>query len=450
MCSNSTLREQMILCLFAGMTMLSVNSAWAQEELGQAGSIADSNAESDESKRAFLVESMIHDLGEQIARALNDEETRLWLHRELQSSPWVEKRIPINRLLEENLETREMLLHPEKMRWSWDRMRLFLPDLELYFPIAQQREAWDGRTTPGLIVPLIERGGYSLCGKNGSSIEIDDSFEASFPILRLGASEIDYDDPESAVEGGLRTGSYLRQRADSPLKAPGLPLGGGFATRGISTQQYTYLTYLKVLADREGLFGGSMEIEIFGSINGTNQDCVRFTGLEEDDVLFLTSETYRIATAVPTGSTKIEVHVYEDDKDACQIHRRDDDMGSVLIPSIDYGEIISTLNPNQAEVSVEAAQAPCGNGLCDGSETCSSCSSDCGPCPCGNSICASNESCLTCPGDCGSCCDNDGVCEVDEFFEGGCADCSCSPGPCIIGSEACGSGLCVDGFCICV
>ena len=46
----------------------------------------------------------------------------------------------------------------------------------------------------------------------------------------------------------------------------------------------------------------------------------------------------------------------------------------------------------------------CGNGVCDGSETCDSCPSDCGPCPCGDGTCNGGETCSTCPHDCGSCC----------------------------------------------
>ncbi len=47
----------------------------------------------------------------------------------------------------------------------------------------------------------------------------------------------------------------------------------------------------------------------------------------------------------------------------------------------------------------------CGDGWCNNSETCSSCSSDCGSCPitCGNLICDGTETCSSCPGDCGIC-----------------------------------------------
>jgi 3D (Asp-Asp-Asp) domain-containing protein len=52
----------------------------------------------------------------------------------------------------------------------------------------------------------------------------------------------------------------------------------------------------------------------------------------------------------------------------------------------------------------------CGDGTCNGSETCSSCPDDCGACPtptptptCGDGECNGSETCSSCPGDCGAC-----------------------------------------------
>ncbi len=47
----------------------------------------------------------------------------------------------------------------------------------------------------------------------------------------------------------------------------------------------------------------------------------------------------------------------------------------------------------------------CGDSTCNGSETCSTCSTDCGICPpsCGDSTCNGSETCSTCSADCGSC-----------------------------------------------
>jgi hypothetical protein len=55
----------------------------------------------------------------------------------------------------------------------------------------------------------------------------------------------------------------------------------------------------------------------------------------------------------------------------------------------------------------ECSSQSCGDGMCDASESCTSCPSDCGPCNsgCGDGTCdaLNNEVCYTCPSDCGPC-----------------------------------------------
>ena len=78
----------------------------------------------------------------------------------------------------------------------------------------------------------------------------------------------------------------------------------------------------------------------------------------------------------------------------------------------------------------------CGNGACDGDETCASCEADCGACPfCGDGTCDADEDCSTCESDCGPCewC-GDGTCYADED----CSTCESDCGPC----EWCGDGTC--------
>ncbi|MBU0478728.1 hypothetical protein KKC91_09200 [bacterium] len=64
---------------------------------------------------------------------------------------------------------------------------------------------------------------------------------------------------------------------------------------------------------------------------------------------------------------------------------------------------------NETSFTTEAEPDPspyCGDGTCNGTETCSSCPGDCGTCPspiCGNGVCDAGETCSSCPGDCGSC-----------------------------------------------
>lgn len=87
-----------------------------------------------------------------------------------------------------------------------------------------------------------------------------------------------------------------------------------------------------------------------------------------------------------------------------------------------------------------SADVYCGDGICQSSESCSTCSHDCGQCAsqntqpatnfCGDGKCSSSESCSTCSSDCGQCsayC-GDGTCQSSES----CSTCSQDCGSCEI------------------
>lgn len=106
----------------------------------------------------------------------------------------------------------------------------------------------------------------------------------------------------------------------------------------------------------------------------------------------------------------------------------------------------------------------CGDGECNGGESCSTCEADCGPCApsCGDDVCNGGESCASCPDDCGACppvC-GDGECngaETCSSCEVDCGECAavCGDGECN-GTETCSScesdcgacpPVCGDGSC---
>jgi hypothetical protein len=106
----------------------------------------------------------------------------------------------------------------------------------------------------------------------------------------------------------------------------------------------------------------------------------------------------------------------------------------------------------------------CGDGKCNGSETCATCEQDCGSCGnrCGDGSCGGDESCSSCPTDCGACGPScgDGQCNGTETCDTCQQDCgSCGPrcgdGQCN-GTETCSScpqdchacaARCGDGVC---
>ena len=105
----------------------------------------------------------------------------------------------------------------------------------------------------------------------------------------------------------------------------------------------------------------------------------------------------------------------------------------------------------------------CGNGLCESTENCSSCRSDCGSCTgaCGDRVCGVGETCTTCPADCGTCArcgdaacnpaasESCTTCPVDCGACGSCGDHTCQAGEsCMNCPSDCGTcGGCGDGVC---
>ncbi|KKP32806.1 MAG: hypothetical protein A2312_04455 [Candidatus Staskawiczbacteria bacterium RIFOXYB2_FULL_32_9] len=86
----------------------------------------------------------------------------------------------------------------------------------------------------------------------------------------------------------------------------------------------------------------------------------------------------------------------------------------------------------------------CGDSTCNGSETCSTCETDCGAClaVCGNGVCNAGENCTLCETDCGACsitC-GDGLCNGTET----CSTCETDCGVCIA-PPSCGDGSCNNG-----
>jgi len=96
-------------------------------------------------------------------------------------------------------------------------------------------------------------------------------------------------------------------------------------------------------------------------------------------------------------------------------------------------------------IDITLAPALCGDGLCTGDETCTSCPADCGSCQppaaCGDGVCQPGEGCGSCTADCGSCTGpacGDGRCDVGE-------DCGSCPFDCGFCQPTCGDGVCDPG-----
>ncbi|NUN12248.1 MAG: PQQ-binding-like beta-propeller repeat protein [Myxococcales bacterium] len=116
------------------------------------------------------------------------------------------------------------------------------------------------------------------------------------------------------------------------------------------------------------------------------------------------------------------------------------------------GEDGTAVEPD-ADISEEdtAEVAECGDGVCNGEESCATCPTDCGSCleTCGNGTCGSGETCTSCPQDCGTCpavCGN-GFCEAGEGCASCAADCACTEGGQVCYSDACCTPSCAGITC---
>ncbi|HEV8322883.1 MAG TPA: hypothetical protein VG389_14820, partial [Myxococcota bacterium] len=141
-----------------------------------------------------------------------------------------------------------------------------------------------------------------------------------------------------------------------------------------------------------------------------------------------------------------------------------DDDGDGLIDCLDPGCVV-VCGGTDGGAGSDGGSTFCGDGLCNGGESCMSCEQDCGMCPagCGDGTCAPTETCASCDLDCGTCpavC-GDGICDpVEEDCTSCSADCGTCPAGCPDGSctggetcttcpadcgSCCGNGVCAGG-----
>jgi len=319
-------------------------------------------------------------LAEGLATALRDSAVRAWLAREISESPYVEWRVPLLRELAGTRLARERLLVPARLDTEWARLGPALPELELYFPIHRQRLEWDGGSNIQVAAPAGDQG-FWFFGTDGSITLMPLDYIPSRPTLLLAQSEVDYDDVQSALRGGDRTGRRLLAERPAgfdlglqlPMRqdcwedcgggggGPGGGGGGGGGAYGGDQSQYTYLTRFQITHNHDPL-RGSMELEVFGSVNGFYNDCKRYTDLEEDSV-YLLSPTFAgniVANAVPSSGYLFLLDAWEDDDTGCELHSGDDEIGHTYLTLPQYGSVYGTnrWNGDPGTINIRVTAGP--------------------------------------------------------------------------------------------
>lgn len=378
-------------------------------------------------------ERLLHQLGQGLAQAIENEQLRTRLHKLLNETPYVEGRVALKRLLTENAELRSLLLG--EAAGDWTAAAAALPELELYFPSKQHRSEWTGKGAVDVAVSIGNSDRYRVYSQGGAVREIAGGKAPATPTLLLGKSEIDYDDLDSALVGGKRTGPYLERLAQAQgaggcvkggqAGAPGSAGSAGSATaesigsvtaQAADTSHDTFYTLLRIKNDYEGWPRGSNEIEIFGNVDGGSGSCARVTDIDEDRDYAYTLGTRRVSYAAPTDSSYANVTLYEDDDDGCSIQSGDDYIGAASQQRSQFGTRHYYTN---FDITLQAKQdSVCGDTVCEAGESiycceCSYCGDlfcnpscgeanyNCGyDCTCGNFYCDFGEDYWSCPNDC--------------------------------------------------
>jgi len=392
--------------------------------------------------RGALSERLLHRMGKSLASALEGEEMRARLHKMLGESPYVEGRIALKRLLGEDKGLRSTLIGGKSAE-EWSTTSAALPELELYFPARKHRSEWTGGPAIDVAVALGNTGRYRVYSPDGSVRDFDGRAMPERPTLLLGRSEIDYDDVESAMVGGRRTGPFLEQLAKELAQSQGCDPGsaqgdtpsdktGDIASlfeKGADTAYETTLTLIRIKNDYEPWIRGSMEIEVFGNVDGSHGACTRITDVDEDRDYTYALGARRVANAAPTDPSTVNISIYEDDDSGCSVQSGDDYIGGA---SQSAGQLGSRQYYTNFDLTLQSRLKPvCGNFVCETGESafCCDCSS------CGDFLCNTGcgESYSSCYYDC-SC--GDFYCDFHEDYWSCPQDCTCGNFYCDFGEDS--------------
>ena len=190
-------------------------------------------------------------------------------------------------------------------------------------------------------------------------------------------------------------------------------------TEGISFVKFT----INLEIENAYIDGGAVKVGVKRNAGKGDLIAINFVIEDEDNSEILREET----TLQELGKETFLLTLSE-----LQI----DDVETVSIAPIyksDSGEEVLGDIMDTRKISRESVGEYCGDGTCNGGETCSTCEIDCGVCSggyCGDGTCNGGETCSTCELDCGDCSGEycgDGICNGDETCstcELDCGDCS--------------------------
>lgn len=311
-------------------------------------------------------DALLSKVGRGLAVALADPKMRAWIRSRIDASPYVEWRIPFRDLLLHEAELPELRRVSELTRLtSVERVRqMGLPPLELYFPIPQHRTGWQASAPVQVAVRIGHSDRYTLYSMDGTASATRGDRVPSIATLVLAPSEIDYSHLPSALRGGSQTGPGMLAQARAQQSGPGAtalppppePPPPPPPTGGANSSRHTRLSYFKTTRYHDDWFGGTDEVEIYGSVYGGFNECTWRTEVSpnRDYYMDVAASFSTIATAIPWGTTTVFIDAFEDDDGRCLRRSSDDRYGSTFMTIDQYGRIFGTSNPGHIAVSVES------------------------------------------------------------------------------------------------
>jgi hypothetical protein len=313
---------------------------------------------------ATATDRLLQRIGKGLAIALKDQSLRSWVQHEIATSPYVESRIPLRDvLLNRTSEPAVRSVQQRAALTSGDlnSLRRF-PHLELYMPIESQRQSWRGTDDIEVAVRRPSED-YVLFRIDGSARVVPENYQQQTPTLVLAVSEIDYADVDLAVRGGSRSGTGMGApvRANEAFSTlPSSSFSEVSTAFGTDPSQWSHLTQFKTNFDHDGGLSGSDEVEVFGSIDGGTQFCVRKANVSKGIDYFLDPNAIgtTLAKAVPTSPSTLFVNAWEDDSGYCVHTGSDDHYGEINLTVSQYGQMFGTSNPGHIAVRVNASPAP--------------------------------------------------------------------------------------------
>ncbi|MFL5483149.1 MAG: hypothetical protein ACJ8AK_13300 [Gemmatimonadaceae bacterium] len=208
-----------------------------------------------------------------VAIAMDNEPARQHLKRDLRAAPFREHKVELGPYLRSR-DGKALLTRMAAIDGS-DENAVFttlsaIRSLELYMPVAAQRETWTGKADVLVVSQLEESSPIVAFNEAGGEVALDRKVAPDQPALSIVPVETRFDQPmdlkrskNARDQNGEAIGTLEPfQLTQSSLIACGETCGGGGGGGGTSLAPGIYLEFSRLMDMKEPWFRGDPEIEV--------------------------------------------------------------------------------------------------------------------------------------------------------------------------------------------